>query len=65
MTQRSKRKDYESVRYVILGCACGGKARKRCTNIFTPRPTTKTDCKVKINTNLANGVLCITSITIA
>ncbi|KAF5468087.1 hypothetical protein F2P56_012268 [Juglans regia] len=62
MTQRSKREDDGSVRYVTLGCARGGKARKRITNISKPRPTTKTDCKARINAVLADGVLRITTV---
>ncbi|KAF5455808.1 hypothetical protein F2P56_025345 [Juglans regia] len=62
MTQRSKREDDGSVRYVTLGCARGGKARKRITNISKPRPTTKTDCKARINAVLADDVLHITTV---
>ncbi|KAF5465008.1 hypothetical protein F2P56_015042 [Juglans regia] len=62
MTQRSKREDDGSVRYVTLGCARGGKARKRITNMSKPRPTTKTDCKARINAVLADGVLRITTV---
>lgn len=62
MTQRSKRKDDGSVRYVTLGCASGGKARKHITNISKLHSTTKTDCKARINAVLADGVLCITTV---
>ncbi|XP_040996021.1 protein FAR-RED IMPAIRED RESPONSE 1-like [Juglans microcarpa x Juglans regia] len=62
MTQRSKREDDESVRYVTLGCAHGGKTRKRITNISKPCSTTKTDCKVRINVVLADGVLSIATV---
>ncbi|KAG6626615.1 hypothetical protein CIPAW_15G062800 [Carya illinoinensis] len=49
MTQRSERDDKGSVRYVTLGCARGGKARNKTTNMGKPRPTAKTDCKARIN----------------
>ncbi|XP_042939481.1 protein FAR1-RELATED SEQUENCE 5-like [Carya illinoinensis] len=62
MTQRSKRENDGSVRYVTLGCARGGKARKRITNISKPCPITKTDCKARINAVLADDVLRITTI---
>ncbi|KAG2693966.1 hypothetical protein I3760_08G119400 [Carya illinoinensis] len=62
MTQRSKRENDRSVRYVTLGCARGGKARKRITNISKPCPITKTDCKARINAVLADDVLRITTI---
>ncbi|KAF5446962.1 hypothetical protein F2P56_032555 [Juglans regia] len=60
MTQRSKRKDDGSVRYVTLGCARGRKVRKRITNISKPRSITKIDCNVRINAVLADGILHIT-----
>ncbi|XP_042954675.1 putative protein FAR1-RELATED SEQUENCE 10 [Carya illinoinensis] len=62
MTQRSKREDDGSVRYVTLGCARSGKARKCITNISKPRPTTKTNFKARINAVLADGVLRITTV---
>ncbi|KAG6667593.1 hypothetical protein CIPAW_01G111700 [Carya illinoinensis] len=62
MTKRNKREDDESVRYVTLSCARGGKARKRITNISKPRPTTNTDFKARINAVLADGVLRITTV---
>ncbi|XP_042942808.1 putative protein FAR1-RELATED SEQUENCE 10 [Carya illinoinensis] len=62
MTQRSKREEDGTVQYVTVGCALGGKARKRITNLSKPRPTTKTDCKVRINASLVDGVLCITTV---
>ncbi|XP_042983395.1 protein FAR1-RELATED SEQUENCE 5-like [Carya illinoinensis] len=49
MTQRSERDDKGSVRYVTLGCARGGKARNKTTNMGKPRPTAKTDYKARIN----------------
>ncbi|KAF5477038.1 hypothetical protein F2P56_003717 [Juglans regia] len=62
MTQRSKREEDGSVRYLTLGCARGGKARNHTTNVAKPRPTTKTDCKAKINAILLDGVLRITTV---
>ncbi|XP_042946090.1 protein FAR-RED IMPAIRED RESPONSE 1-like [Carya illinoinensis] len=62
MTQRSKREDDVSVRYLTLGCARGGKARNRTSNVSKPRPTTKTDCKAKVNAILLDGVLRITTV---
>ncbi|XP_035542396.1 protein FAR1-RELATED SEQUENCE 5-like isoform X2 [Juglans regia] len=62
MTQRSKREDDGSVRYLTLGCARGGKARNRTSNVSKPRPTTKTDCKAKINAIVLDGVLRITTV---
>ncbi|XP_042962559.1 protein FAR1-RELATED SEQUENCE 5-like [Carya illinoinensis] len=49
MTQRSERDDKGSVRYVTLGCARGGKARNKTTNMGKPWPIAKTDCKARIN----------------
>ncbi|XP_042960040.1 protein FAR-RED IMPAIRED RESPONSE 1-like [Carya illinoinensis] len=62
MTQRSRREKDGSVRYVTIGCAHGGKARNRITNLSKPRPTTKTNCKAKINAIFVDGVLCITTV---
>ncbi|XP_042956375.1 protein FAR1-RELATED SEQUENCE 6-like [Carya illinoinensis] len=49
MTKRSERGEDETVRYVTLACARGGKARNRLLNVSNPRPTGKTECKAKIN----------------
>ncbi|XP_042950410.1 protein FAR1-RELATED SEQUENCE 5-like [Carya illinoinensis] len=49
MTRRSERSKDQSVRYVTLGCARGGKAQIKSSNIANPRPTGKTDCKAMIN----------------
>ncbi|KAG6669101.1 hypothetical protein CIPAW_01G219800 [Carya illinoinensis] len=62
MTQRSKREKDETIKYVTLGCARGGKARNRTSNISRPRPTSKTDCKARMNVVLKNGKLCVTSV---
>ncbi|XP_041000645.1 protein FAR1-RELATED SEQUENCE 5-like [Juglans microcarpa x Juglans regia] len=62
MTQRSKRKKDGTVKYVTVGCARGGKARNRASNVPKPRPTSKTDCKARMNVMLKDGKLCVTSI---
>ncbi|XP_035551028.1 protein FAR1-RELATED SEQUENCE 5-like [Juglans regia] len=49
MTKISERKEDETVRYVTLVCAHGGKARNRTINVANPCPTGKTECKTKIN----------------
>ncbi|XP_040996159.1 protein FAR1-RELATED SEQUENCE 6-like [Juglans microcarpa x Juglans regia] len=49
MTQRSEMGDDQSIRYVTLGCAHGGKARIKSLNVAKPRPTGKMDCKARIN----------------
>lgn len=41
MTQRSIKRHESSVRYVTLGCSCGGKARNRTLNVTRPCPTIK------------------------
>ncbi|XP_041004089.1 uncharacterized protein LOC121249444 [Juglans microcarpa x Juglans regia] len=58
MTQRSKREKDGTIKYVTLG----GKARNQMSNVFKPRPTSKTDCKAMINVLLKNEKLCVTSI---
>ncbi|XP_041007552.1 protein FAR1-RELATED SEQUENCE 5-like [Juglans microcarpa x Juglans regia] len=62
MTQRSKREKDGTVKYVTVGCARGGKARNRSSNVSKPRPTSKTDCKVRMNVMLKDGKLCVTSV---
>ncbi|XP_042939478.1 protein FAR1-RELATED SEQUENCE 4-like [Carya illinoinensis] len=62
MTQRSKMEDDGSVRYLTLGCARGGKARNRNSNVSKPRPTMKMDCKAKVNAILFDGMLHITTV---
>ncbi|XP_042950111.1 protein FAR1-RELATED SEQUENCE 5-like [Carya illinoinensis] len=62
MTQRSHRFEDGSLRYVTLGCARGGKARNRMSNVARPRPTSKTDCKARINVTLERGVLKVNSV---
>ncbi|XP_040987706.1 putative protein FAR1-RELATED SEQUENCE 10 [Juglans microcarpa x Juglans regia] len=62
MTQRSRKEVNGTVKYVILRCARGGKARNQITNLSKPRPITKTDCKAKINAHLIGDVLDITTV---
>ncbi|XP_042988788.1 protein FAR1-RELATED SEQUENCE 5-like [Carya illinoinensis] len=62
MTQRSHRFEDGSIRYVTLGCARGGKARNRTTNVARPRPTSKTECKARINVMFKKGVLKVSSV---
>ncbi|XP_041001710.1 protein FAR1-RELATED SEQUENCE 5-like [Juglans microcarpa x Juglans regia] len=62
MTQRSRREKDETIKYVTLGCARGGKARNRTSNVSKPRPTSKTDCKARMNVLLKDGKLCVTSV---
>ncbi|KAG6664421.1 hypothetical protein CIPAW_02G091900 [Carya illinoinensis] len=62
MTQRSHRFEDGSIRYVTLGCACGGKARNRTTNVARLRPTSKTECKAQINVMFKKGVLKVSSV---
>ncbi|XP_042944675.1 protein FAR-RED IMPAIRED RESPONSE 1-like [Carya illinoinensis] len=49
MTKRSEMGEDGTVRYVMLACACGGRAQNRILNVSNPRPTGKTECKAKIN----------------
>ncbi|KAG6655026.1 hypothetical protein CIPAW_05G186800 [Carya illinoinensis] len=62
MTQRSHRFEDESLRYVTLGCAQGGMARNRTSNVAKPRPTSKTDCKARINVTLERGVFKVNGV---
>ncbi|XP_035545171.1 protein FAR-RED IMPAIRED RESPONSE 1-like [Juglans regia] len=62
MTQRSERGDDQSIRYVTLGCARGGKARIKSLNVATPRPTGKTDCKARINALKVDGKMRLTTV---
>ncbi|XP_042950377.1 protein FAR1-RELATED SEQUENCE 5-like [Carya illinoinensis] len=62
MTQRSHRFEDGSIKYVTLGCARGGKARNRTTNVARPRPTSKTECKAQINVMFKKGVLKVSSV---
>ncbi|KAF5477465.1 hypothetical protein F2P56_004102, partial [Juglans regia] len=51
-TQRIKKDDAERPVYVTIDCARGGKYQPKNINISKPRPTTKTDCKAKLNARL-------------
>ncbi|KAF5468417.1 hypothetical protein F2P56_012569, partial [Juglans regia] len=62
MTQRSERSEDQSVRYVTLGCARGGKARIKSSNLANPRPTGKTDCKARINALRVEGKMRLTTV---
>ncbi|XP_041001764.1 protein FAR1-RELATED SEQUENCE 5-like [Juglans microcarpa x Juglans regia] len=62
MTKRTERGEDESVRYVTLACARGGKARNRTLNVANPRPAGKTECKAKINALRQDGVLRLTTV---
>ncbi|XP_042946172.1 uncharacterized protein LOC122279550 [Carya illinoinensis] len=59
---KSHRFEDESIRYVTLGCACGGKTRNSTTNVARPHPTSKTECKARINVMLEKGVLKVSSV---
>ncbi|XP_042972807.1 protein FAR1-RELATED SEQUENCE 4-like [Carya illinoinensis] len=62
MTKQTDRDEDDSVRYITLCCARGGKARNRTLNVANPRPTGKTECKAKINALRKNGVLRLTTV---
>ncbi|XP_042958128.1 protein FAR1-RELATED SEQUENCE 5-like [Carya illinoinensis] len=62
MTQRSHRFEDGSLRYITLCCSRGGKARNRTKNVARPRPTSKTDCKAKINATFMDGVFKLLSV---
>ncbi|XP_035540001.1 protein FAR1-RELATED SEQUENCE 5-like [Juglans regia] len=62
MTKQTERGEDESVRYVTLACARGGKAQNRTLNVANPRPTGKTECKAKINALRQDGVLRLTTV---
>ncbi|XP_042972797.1 protein FAR1-RELATED SEQUENCE 2-like [Carya illinoinensis] len=62
MTQRSERLEDQSVRYVTLGCARGGKARIKTSNVANPRPTGKTNCKARINALRVDGKMRLTTV---
>ncbi|KAF5441779.1 hypothetical protein F2P56_037010 [Juglans regia] len=62
MIRRTDKGDDETVRYVTLGCARGGKARNRTLNVARPRPTGKTECKAKINALKVDGKFRMTTV---
>ncbi|KAF5466222.1 hypothetical protein F2P56_016169 [Juglans regia] len=61
MTKRSEKAEDETIRYVTLACARGGKARNRTLNVAKPRPTGKTECKAKINALKVEGNVQLTT----
>ncbi|KAG7983675.1 hypothetical protein I3843_04G118700 [Carya illinoinensis] len=62
ITQKSHRFEDVSLRYVTLGCAYGGKAHNRTSNVVRPGPTSKNDCKARINATLEKGLLKVSSV---
>ncbi|XP_035540195.1 protein FAR1-RELATED SEQUENCE 4-like [Juglans regia] len=63
MTKMSERGEDETVRYVTLACARGGKVRNRTINVANPRPTGKTECKAKINAlKVSDGKFRLTTV---
>ncbi|KAF5450028.1 hypothetical protein F2P56_030410 [Juglans regia] len=62
MTQRNERSEDQSVRYVTIGYARGGKARNKSLNVANPRPMGKTDCKARINALRVEGKMRITTV---
>ncbi|KAF5451308.1 hypothetical protein F2P56_026424 [Juglans regia] len=65
ITQRTKREANGRVKYLTIGCARGGKYHPSHSNISRPRPTIKTDCKVRINAHLVDGTWVVTTVEIA
>ncbi|XP_042942940.1 protein FAR1-RELATED SEQUENCE 5-like [Carya illinoinensis] len=51
-TFRTRRDDDGRPVYVTIGCYRGGKYQPKGSNTSKPRPTTKTDCKAKVNATL-------------
>ncbi|XP_042942634.1 protein FAR1-RELATED SEQUENCE 5-like [Carya illinoinensis] len=54
-TQRTRKDDEGRPVYVTVGCACGGKYQPKNSNISKPRPTTRTDCKARVNATLSKN----------
>ncbi|XP_018830352.2 protein FAR1-RELATED SEQUENCE 5-like [Juglans regia] len=63
-TFRTKREADGSAKYLTIGCARGGTYHPSHSNVSRPRPTTKTNCKAKVNAKLVNGVWVLTTIQI-
>ncbi|XP_047312978.1 protein FAR-RED IMPAIRED RESPONSE 1-like [Impatiens glandulifera] len=57
----SKNGDDGKTRYFSLACARNGKTISTAKNCFYPRPSTKTDCKAKINVTVREDGWCIIS----
>ncbi|KAG6724422.1 hypothetical protein I3842_03G258700 [Carya illinoinensis] len=61
--RRMKRDIDGSAKYVTISCASGGKYYPSVDrNLSKPRPTTKMDCKAKVNACLVNGECVLTSV---
>ncbi|XP_042969137.1 protein FAR-RED IMPAIRED RESPONSE 1-like [Carya illinoinensis] len=60
--QRTKRVSNGAMKYITLGCSRGGKHTSSSSNVSKPGPTTKIECKAKINARLNNGEWCLTSL---
>ncbi|XP_018857367.2 protein FAR1-RELATED SEQUENCE 5-like [Juglans regia] len=54
-TQRTRKDDEGRPVYVTVGCARGRKYNPTNNNISKPRPTTRTDCKVRVNATLSKN----------
>lgn len=57
MTQTSERGNDGSMKYVTIGCTCGGKPRNCMLNLAGACPTLKTIYKKKIYTTKIDGVV--------
>ncbi|XP_042958167.1 protein FAR1-RELATED SEQUENCE 5-like [Carya illinoinensis] len=51
--QRTRRDDDGRPVYVTVGCARGGKYQPKNSNMSKPRPTTRIDCKARVNATLS------------
>ncbi|KAG6721750.1 hypothetical protein I3842_03G127200 [Carya illinoinensis] len=60
--RRTKRDIDGNAKYVTIACARGGRYYPCHSNLSKPRPTTKTDCKAKVNARLVNGEWVVTSV---
>ncbi|KAG6702636.1 hypothetical protein I3842_07G045400 [Carya illinoinensis] len=54
-TQRTRKDDEGRPVYVTVGCARGGKYQPKNSNISKPRPTTRTNCKARVNATLSKN----------
>ncbi|XP_042947953.1 protein FAR1-RELATED SEQUENCE 6-like [Carya illinoinensis] len=60
--RRTKRDIDGHARYVTIACARGGRYYPCHSNLSKSRPTTKTDCKAKVNARLVKGEWVVTSV---
>ncbi|XP_041017868.1 protein FAR-RED IMPAIRED RESPONSE 1-like [Juglans microcarpa x Juglans regia] len=60
--KKTERGEDETVRYVTITCARGGKARNRTFNVANPRPIGKIECKAKINALKSDGKFQLTTV---